>query len=134
MKKLIVLFVVFSLVKGGIMFINVLTGNLFQELPFLIRIILFFATIWLVDYIILKKISPLFTKPSWIKFTLFLFGTYLTITFITAHLFIIYNWLLNIQVDTDASMSYTSFIIFLIPGLIIAGINSAIVVRRKDNR
>jgi len=131
MKKLIIIFIIISLIKGGLLFISILTSDWIPTLPILLKTLVFFILIWFVDNITLTKLNSVLVKPGWFKLTTFLFGTYVMILFVTGPLFILYNWIFNIQADTNAKMPTTALIGFLILGLIMTSINSAMTIKRQ---
>ena len=131
MKRIIYLFIIISLIKGGLLFITILTGDWFPSIPILLRYLLFFVLIWFVDTYSLKRLVSIIKKIHWIVMTVFLFGSYVMILFTTGPLFILYYWLLNFEPENYVEMPKPALIGFLIIGLIISFINSIIAFKKN---
>jgi len=133
MKRHIVTFLIIALIKSGLLFLIILLGEWIPSAFGILRFIVFFIFIWLIDLIVLKKKLIEFINPNWIKYTLYLFGTYSMIIFITGPMFLLYNLILNIQPDSETKTPTVAIIGFLIIGLIISTINSVLILKREKN-
>jgi len=90
-----------------------------------LRFLAFFIILWFVDSATILRITQSI-NISWIKSSIFLFGTYVLILFITGPLFLLYNKLLDIQPDSVVKTPTAGIVGFLIIGLIISIINSTV--------
>jgi hypothetical protein len=133
MKRHIVTFLIIALIKSGLLFLIILLGEWIPSAFGILRFIVFFIFIWLIDLIVLKKKLIEFINPNWIKYTLYLFGTYSMVIFITGPMFLLYNLILNIQPDSETKTPTVAIIGFLIIGLIISTINSVLILKREKN-
>ncbi|AFU68346.1 hypothetical protein P700755_001437 [Psychroflexus torquis ATCC 700755] len=133
MKRHIVTFLIIALIKSGLLFLIILLGEWIPSAFGILRFIVFFIFIWLIDLIVLKKKLIEFINPNWIKYTLYLFGTYSMVIFITGPMFLLYNLILNIQPDSETKTPTVAIIGFLIIGLIISTINSVLILNREKN-
>ncbi len=129
MKRLIPTFLIISLIKSLLLFLIILSGDWFPNINILLRFLIFFIILWFVDNVTIARI-PQSIKISWIKSSLFLFGTYVLILFITGPLFLLYNKLFDIQPDSDVQTPTAGIIGFLIIGLIMSTINSVLKMKK----
>ena len=127
MKKLFIIFVLGSIVKGSLLFLTVLAGDI---VPLLLPYLIFFLLIVLVDRRILREVQPLMKAPNWLKLTGFTFGTFVAILWITGPLFRAYNFISSIEPTGDASMPTAPLVIFLLLGLVIASVTTLVWVRK----
>jgi len=130
MKKRIITFILSSLLKGVLLYLIILLGNLIPSFPGFLRFILFILLILLIDWIAFSIISPSLREGQWIKLSSFAFGTFIMILFITGPLFRIQNYLLDIQTDKP-DMPMPSLIGFFLFGCIVSAINTTIWARKK---
>ncbi len=129
MKQLILAFLIISLIKSLLLFVIILGGDWFPNFNGLLRFLIFFTILWFADNLTITRITKSI-KISWIKSSLFLFGTYVLILFITGPLFLLYNKLFDIQPDSDVETPTAGIIGFLIIGLIMSTINSVLTMKK----
>ncbi len=130
MRKLISIFLFISLIKSLLLFLIILSGVWFPNIHFLLRILTFYIILLFIDNATIARITDSI-KASWIISSIFLFGTYVLILFITGPLFFLYNKLLNIQPDSDVKTPTAGIIGFLIIGLIISTISSVVKMKKS---
>lgn len=107
-----------SLIKGILLFGIILLGDYFETTPILLRFILYFIIIGLLDWQILNRIKDEITTYRFIKSLAFSFLTFVTILWITGPLFLLYNHLTDTQIEGEPQMPTSALLIFLAFGLI----------------
>jgi hypothetical protein len=126
MKKMVIVFILGSVVKGLLLFLTVLANDIAALFPFLI----FFALVGLVDRRILIEIQPLIKSPNWLKLTGFTYGTFVSILWITGPLFRTYNYIFSIEPTGDGSMPTAPLVVFLLLGFIVAAMTAIMWMRK----
>lgn len=129
MKKIITTFVLISLLKGVLLYLIILLGNLFPSFPGIIRFLMFVLLLGLIDWKVFSIIYPSFEKWKWIKLCIFSFVTFIMVLFITGTLFAFHNKVFDIQPKGNTIMP--NLIPFFIFGLVISLIITTIWAKRK---
>jgi hypothetical protein len=129
MKKIITTFILISILKGILLYLIILLGNLIPSFPGIIRFLMFVLFVGLIDWKIFSIISQSFEKRKWIKLCIFSFVTFIMVLFITGPLFAIHNKMFDIQPKGNAIMP--NLLPFFIFGLVISLIITTIWTKRK---
>jgi len=129
MKKIITTFVLTSLIKGVLMYLIILIGNLIPSIPGALRFLIFVLLLGLIDWIAFSVISDSFEKKVLIKLCVFSFVTFNMVLFITGPLFAIHNKIFHIQPKGDISMP--NLIPFFIFGLVLSTIITTIWTKKR---
>ncbi len=131
MRKPSIIFLTISLIKGTLMFLSTLTGDWLPTFPLLLRYTILFTLFWFIDQITLSKIDGQINKITWLKSTLFLFGTYVLIFIITGLFFFIYNSIFGIKPKPVSGPIILPLIVMLVFGLALICINVALYLKRQ---
>jgi len=129
MKKLIATFILTSFLKGVLLYLIILLGNLTPSIPGPLRFLMFILLLIFVDWKVFSIISSSFEKIKWLKLSAFSFGTFIMILFITGPLFRIHNKIFEIQPKGNAEMP--NLIPFFIFGLVLSAIVTIIWTRKR---
>ncbi len=124
MKRTIINFIVSSLLKGLLLFLIILTGDFVESIPVLLRFLVYFIIIGLLDWQMLKRIKNEKTGHQFIKALSFSYFSFAAILWITGPLFQLYNYLTKTIVEGKTEMPIAGLIMFLTFGLITSLVSS----------
>ncbi|MCT4638436.1 MAG: hypothetical protein N4A72_12090 [Bacteroidales bacterium] len=125
MKKIVQLFLILSFIKGALLFLCIKGGDWLFDVNIWLRYLIFYIVLWFVDRAAIKRVAQPF-KMSWIKSSIFLFMTYVSLIFITGALFSVYNNVFDIKYQSNIETPVAVIIVFLILGFILSVINSLV--------
>lgn len=131
MVKLSLIFLTVSLIKGALMFLNILAGDWLPTFPITLRYLILFILFWFIDRISLAKINGQINRIIWLKSTLFLFGTYILNFIISVLFLIIYSRTFGLKAKPVSGSIVGPLIGFLLFGLALICINVSIYLKRR---
>lgn len=130
-RKASIIFLTISLIKGTLMIINIFTVASLPTFPLLLRFLILFILYWFIDQITLSKINGQMNKITWLKSTLFLSGTYVSIFITTGLFFFIYRSIQGTKLKPTSGPIILFLIVILVFGLVLICINVALYLKRQ---
>jgi len=133
MKGIIINFILSSLIKGILLFITILTGDIVEVIPIMLRFLFYFVIIGILDWQMLKRIKSEIIEFRLIKAIVFSYLSFVAVLWITGPLFQLYNYITKTVVEGEPEMPSSALIIFLTFGLI-TSITSSLTWTKMNNK
>jgi hypothetical protein len=133
MKKIALAFIITSGIKGLLLFLIILIGDYLINFPVLLRYLVYFLLIGLVDWKSLNYINKELGLLNYFKPMIFCYLTFIATLWIAGPLFQLYNSVNNIVITEEPEMPSAALIIYLIFGLF-TSIISTITWSKKQNK